>query len=93
MLKLTVHDVENDRNDYRYGSDGDLLKYLKMRYPQLRDIYSLAEAIRAMNDSDIFVVSAEQYEPGVEANLLRPDYVTHSQADEDDPWVRRGDQS
>lgn len=93
MLKLTVHDVENDRNDYRFGSDGDLLKYLKMRYPQLRDALTLADAIRVMNDSDIFVVKAEQYEPSVEENLLPPGYATHSQADEEDPWPRRGHES
>ena len=91
MLKLTIQDVENDRIQTRFGSDDDLLDFLKRLHPvQLRDVLTLSDAVNVLNATDLYAVRTGQYEPDPAANLLPEDYRTHSQADTEDPWPRAG---
>ena len=91
MLKLTVQDVEQDRIQTRYGSDHDLLDFLRRLHPGLlHGVLTLGQAAKVLNDTDLFAVRMDQYESDPSANLLPEDYRTHSQADTEDPWPRAG---
>ena len=91
MLKLIVQDLEQDRAITRYGSDDDLLDFLKLHYPVVARALTLTQALALLNDSDLFRAAAKPYEPDPASNLLPDDYLHHSQADEEDPWPRAGD--
>lgn len=91
MLKMTVHDLEADRAVVRFGSDGDLLDFLKLHYPVVAQARTLTQALALLNDSDLFRAAVKPYEPDLASNLLPDDYLHHSQADEEDPWPRAGD--
>ncbi len=94
MLKLTVQDIEQDCLTTRYGSDRDLLEFLKRLQPgMLHHVYTLADALRILNDSDLYAARSQPYEPLASANLLPDDYLTASQAESEDPWVRVADRN
>lgn len=91
MLKLTVQDLEQDRVVTRFGSDSDLLDFLKLHYPVTERAPTLTQALALLNDSDLYRALVKPYEPDPASNLLPDDYLHHSQADEEDPWPRAGD--
>jgi hypothetical protein len=93
MLKLTIGDLENARSVVRYGSDRELLVFVRDEYPVAAEAGTLTAAIEALNGSDLFDAKFEQYRESIEANILPSNYLTESQADEEDPWPRAGDRA
>lgn len=89
MLKMTVHDLENDRISTRFGSERELLEFLKLHYPVVSPAYHLDDAVQMLNDGDLFKVFVEPYVQDSSSNLLPDDYLTADQGD--DPWPRAGD--
>ncbi len=91
MLKMTIVDVERARGETRYGSEKELADYLAGRFWPLLPHVHLDEMVKVLNEGDVIRVAVEPYLPPVEANILPENYLDASQADEPDPWPRRGE--
>lgn len=90
MLKLTINDLLRDRIEIRFGDEAELLKYVQQRF-WVPGATTLDEVVELMNEIGHHVVKVEPYEPPISRNILPRDYLTHSQADAEDPWPRAGD--
>lgn len=88
MLKLTIIDLENDKKDINFGSDKELLKYVKLAYSYQSNIYNLDDMLAYLNETGMFQAKSEPYVFD-NPNVLPNDYLTSSSVE--DPWPRLGD--
>lgn len=93
MLKANVLNLHTDRSEVAFGGERELADWLRNEYPEVlaRAPGDVDQLVAALNASDLYRASVVPYEPGVEANRLPSGYQTASQADEPDPWPRRGE--
>jgi hypothetical protein len=88
MLKLTIRDVERDRIMTRFGSERELLDFVRNNYPATWGKRTLDLALGVLNASDLYEAKTEPHK--MVPSRLPVDYLTHSQADSEDPWPRKG---
>lgn len=93
MLRVTVLNLQTDRDEFAFGQERMLCDWLRDEFPEvlLRVSGDIDKLVAALNATDLYRASVTPYEPGVEANRLPEGYQTASQADEPDPWPRRGE--